>query len=171
MASKPLALGDLHHRPPPPRDEHTGRRVAQPLVDQIGRGRTRVTVVDTHVADATAARHIGDKRDHRDAFGGEPVDRLGHQVGVGGLHDHPVRAAGSDLVQGFHHRRHRPGFAEMEAAADHRGCQRGQLGLHRSLECARKPLRRLHDNIDQILAPGQPLCRTRSTVASLNPAC
>ena len=44
----------------------------------------------------------------------------------------------------------------MKAAADHRGCQRRQLGLHRSLECARKPLRRLHDNIDQILAPGQP---------------
>ena len=60
----------------------------------------------------------------------------------------------------------------MEAAADHRGCQRRQLGLHRSLGRARKPLRCLHDNIDQILAPfGQPLCSTRSTVASLNPTC
>ena len=85
----------------------------------------------------------------------------------------------------------------MEAAADHRGRQRGQLGLDRLLECARKPLRRLHDDINQILAPGQPQlgallvevadglldfapgglahiglsCSTRSTVASLSPAC
>ena len=166
----------------------------QPLVDQIGRGRT-VTVVDTDVADATTARHIGDKGDHRDALGAEPVDRLGHQVGVGGLHDHPVRPAGSDLVQGFHHRRHRPGFAGSGSGPPQVPAPAARPPSR--LECVRKPLRRLHDNIDQILASGQPqlgallvevtdglldfapgglahigsLCSTRSTVASLNPTC
>ncbi len=43
----------------------------------------------------------------------------------------------------------------MKAAAHHRRRQRRQLGLHRLPKRTRKPLRRLHDDVKQILAPRQ----------------
>ena len=130
--------------------------VAEPLVDEVGGSGAGVTVVDADVADSAAARHVGGVGDDGDAVGGETVDRLGNLGGVGGLDDRTVRAAGADPVQCLDHRRHGPRLPEVEPRTYDRRCERGQFGLDGPPESVGEPLGSLHDDVEEVLASGQP---------------
>ena len=47
------------------------------------------------------------------------------------------------------------GRAQMKTGPHHRRRERGQLGLDRRPEGVREPLRRLHDNVDEVAAADQ----------------
>src|SRR6478736_5085385 len=184
---EPLAFGDIHHRPPLPaqgtahltakphlplffsakgvaaqRDQHTGRRATQPLVDQIGRGRTGVTVVDAHVADTTAARYIGDKGDHGDAIGGtDPVSRKWKRLRTTA----GANAGSSASTASWNALENRCGACMTTSTRYLRPANRSwERWLSRSpMACSTS--RRVDSRTFALL------CGTASTVASLNPAC
>ena len=80
-------------------DEHAAGLLAQPLLHEVGRSRSRRAVVDADVRRPPAGRQVRDQGDDRDASGLEPRDRVDDLRDVGRLEQDAVRAAGGDPVQ------------------------------------------------------------------------
>jgi len=69
------------------------------------------------------------------------------------LEHHAVAAA--QTGERVDHLFRRARFPQMKARPHHRRRERGQFGLHRGAEGVGKPLRRLHDHIDEVAAADQ----------------
>ena len=131
------------------RHEHGACRARAPLVDEVGGRGARGSVVDADVCDASAVRHVGDERDHRDAESNELVHRRADLRRVRGLEDHALRTAAGDAGEGAHDVGGRAGVLKVEPRADDRGSQVRQLRLERPPHCRREPWWRLHHEVDE----------------------
>ena len=129
------------------------RRRPQPLPHQIGGRHTRAVVVDADVTAARTGRHVGRIRDHRYARLNEAVDGLGHLGFILRLEHHAVAAA--QTPQRVDHLRRRARLPQMEACPHHGRREGRQLGLDRGAEGVGEPLRRLHDDVDEVAAADQ----------------
>ena len=137
------------------RDEHVAGRVAEPLPDEVGRGRARGAVVDADVGQPTARGHVGDERDDRDPRRGQPLRRLRDLRHVRPPEQHAVRAPAAHGVEQGHDLGDGRRLAQVEPRPDDGGAQGGQLGFKRLADGGGEPGRRLHDDVDEERATGE----------------
>lgn len=130
--------------------------IAEPLADQIGSRLAGSAIIHSDIGRTAAVGDVRHERDDRNAASNGAVHGSGDFRLVGRLEKEAMSSARCDPVDERRQIGDPRDLGEVVARAKHRGAQPRHLVLERRANGFRKAVGRLHDDIDQEFAPGQP---------------